>query len=265
MTTALVNGIELYFERAGNGPRTLFLNGSGSSLASTGFLVAPFVEHLDVLAFDQRGMGLSDVPAGSWTMADYAADALALLDHLGWEECRVVGISFGGMVAQELAVTRPERVTRLALLCTSSGGEGGASYPLHALAAMTPDERLATRRSILDTRFDETWLSEHPFDRMIDETWAARGEAPRSERDQRGELAQMDARRHHDVWERLRQIACPTLVACGRYDGIAPLANSEAIARRIPGAELRVYEGGHAFFMQDRSALPAVIEFLRTS
>jgi 3-oxoadipate enol-lactonase len=64
------------------------------------------------------------------------------------------------------------------------------------------------------------------------------------------------------VWDRLGSIECPTLVACGRYDGIAPLANGEAIAGRIPGAELGVYEGGHAFFAQDRRALPEIIDFL---
>ncbi len=76
-------------------------------------------------------------------MADYAADALALLDAVGWDTCRVVGVSFGGMVAQELAVTAPERVERLALCCTSPGGVGGASYPLQELAALPVD---GTRR-----------------------------------------------------------------------------------------------------------------------
>jgi pimeloyl-ACP methyl ester carboxylesterase len=66
-------------------------------------------------------------------MASYAADGAALLDHAGWTTARVFGISFGGMVAQELAVTWPDRVERLALLCTSPGGEGGSSYPLHEL------------------------------------------------------------------------------------------------------------------------------------
>ena len=60
-------------------------------------------------------------------MAEYAADALALLDAVGWERPRVLGISFGGMVAQELAATAPERIARLALLCTSPGGAGGSS------------------------------------------------------------------------------------------------------------------------------------------
>ena len=63
--------------------------------------------------------------------------------------------------------------------------------------------------------------------------------------------------------DRLRDVTCPTFVASGRYDGIAPPANGEAIAERVPGAELRVYEGGHAFFAQDPAALPDVIGFLR--
>jgi pimeloyl-ACP methyl ester carboxylesterase len=73
---------------------------------------------------------------------------------------------------------------------------------------------------------------------------------------------QLEARRDHDVWNRLPAITCPTLVAAGRYDGIAPLVNSEAIASRIPGADLRVYEGGHTFFVQDRQALTDTLAFL---
>jgi pimeloyl-ACP methyl ester carboxylesterase len=78
----------------------------------------------------------------------------------------------------------------------------------------------------------------------------------------RGEAQQLEARRHHDVWDRLGRVTCPTFVAAGRFDGIAPVANSEAIVGAIAGATLHVYEGGHAFFAQDRRALPDVIEFL---
>jgi pimeloyl-ACP methyl ester carboxylesterase len=78
----------------------------------------------------------------------------------------------------------------------------------------------------------------------------------------RGEREQLDARRRHDVWDRLPRITCPTIVAGGRFDGIAPPANSEAIASRVPGAELRLYDGGHAFFAQDARALPEILEVL---
>jgi 3-oxoadipate enol-lactonase len=78
-----------------------------------------------------------------------------------------------------------------------------------------------------------------------------------------GPLRQLEARRHHDTSARLAQIGCPTLVCGGRYDGIAPLANSEFLAETIPGAQLALFDGGHAFFMQDPAAMPAIASFLR--
>jgi pimeloyl-ACP methyl ester carboxylesterase len=96
---------------------------------------------------------------------------------------------------------------------------------------------------------------------MLVETRAQRGEGV-SDEARRGEVEQLEARRHHDVWSRLGHITCPTFVAAGRFDGIAPVANSEAIVSRVPDATLHVYEGGHAFFAQDRRALPEIIDFL---
>lgn len=87
----------------------------------------------------------------------------------------------------------------------------------------------------------------------------------RTDEQRRGEWLELEARRHHDVTTRLFAIPCPCLVACGRYDGIAPPANSEAIATRVPGAELRIYEGGHAFFFQDPTALSEILDFLAAS
>jgi pimeloyl-ACP methyl ester carboxylesterase len=112
--TASVNGIDVHFERGGDGPPLLFCNGSGGTLQSSAPVIARFREHFDVVAHDQRGLGRTTIPPGPYSMADYAADAVALLDHVGWERCALVGISFGGMVAQEIAVTWPERITRLA-------------------------------------------------------------------------------------------------------------------------------------------------------
>lgn len=261
MPTASVNGIELYFERRGAGPRVLFLNGSGATLASTGILVDVFAARADVVGFDQRGLGRSEIPPGPYSMADYAADALALADHVGWDRCRVVGISFGGMVAQELAVTAPERVERLALLCTSPGG-ALPSAPLHELAGLSDTERAARYLPLLDTRFTPEWLATHESDRRLVEMLAARIATTSDLETGRGEREQLEARRGLDVLDGLDRITCPTLVAAGRFDGIAPLPNSEAIAARVPGAALRVYEGGHAFFAQDQRAFPDVLDFL---
>src|SRR5262245_21154708 len=228
--TVTANGIELYYERRGSGPRVLFFNGSGATLALTGPLVWSFAEGCEVAAHDQRGLGRTAIPPGPYSMAGYAADAAALLDHLGWATCRVIGVSFGGMVAQEFAVTWPARVERLALLCTSPGGRGGASYPLHELADLTPADRAPIALRILDTRFTPDWLAAHPNDRALVEIMAARADAVKTDEQLRGEREQLAARRYHDVSNRLSAITCPTFVACGRFDGIAPPANSEWIA-----------------------------------
>jgi pimeloyl-ACP methyl ester carboxylesterase len=262
MTNVAVNGIDVYYERRGEGPRLLFLNGSGSTLASSRLLIDPFTQHFDVAAHDQRGLGKSSIPPGPYTMADYAADAAGLLDELGWDRALVAGISFGGMVAQELAVTWPVRVERLALLCTSPGGVGGSSYPLHELESLPLDERRTQGYQLLDTRYTPEYLDAHPDAKALADLLAQRELAPKTDEERRGELEQLGARRHHDVCDRLGAITAPTLVTAGRYDGIAPVANSEAIVARIPNGELRTYEGGHAFVAQDPQAFPDLIEFL---
>jgi pimeloyl-ACP methyl ester carboxylesterase len=256
------NGISIYYERSGSGPPLLYCNGSGSTIEDTRIVFAPFAERFDLVVHDARGLGRTSVPPPPYSMADYAADAVALADDLGWSTFRLVGISFGGMVAQEVAVTWPDRVERLALLCTSPGGDGGSSYPLHELAQLSQDEAVARGMKLLDTRFDADWLRDHPADRGLAEMMAARRGAPKTTEQQAGIDAQMDARSRHDVYGRLDRIACPTFVGAGRYDGIAPLPNSEAIISRVPDAKLHVYEGGHAFFVQDAAAFPEILDFL---
>lgn len=264
MPTARLNGIDVYFERTGEGRRLLFLNASGATLASAALLVHPFTEATDTLAADQRGLGRTEVPPGPYTMADYASDALALADHVGWDTFAMVGVSFGGMVAQEVAVTAPERIERLALLCTSPGGPDAASYPLDSLETLPPDERLATGMRVLDQRFTPEWLANHPVDQLIVDTFVQR-EADHTPEAARGLAEQLAARSHHDVVARLGRITCPTFVGSGRYDGIAPVSNGELIAAEVAGATVHVYEGGHLFVFQDADAFPEVIAFLTAS
>jgi pimeloyl-ACP methyl ester carboxylesterase len=187
-----------------------------------------------------------------------------VLNAAGWHSCGLVGLSFGGMVAQEFAVTHPERVQRLALACTSAGGECGASYPLERLAEFDEAERSARWRTLLDTRWDESWLAQHPADLEL----ARQATLDRDQLDPQGAQGrrlQILARAGHDVCERLGAIECPTLIGYGRYDGIAPSANSNAIASRIRAAELRGYDGGHLFIVQDPAAMPDFRAFLGDS
>jgi len=257
---ARINGIDLAYERRGSGPRLLFCNGSGTTVANTRMLVDPYAARFEVVVHDQRGLGETGVPPGPYEMSDYAADAIGLLDHLGWDTARVVGVSFGGMVAQEIAVTVPERVERLALVCTSPGGPF-ASYPLHELADLEHAEWAARFVTLIDTRYTPEWLATHDFDRMVVDFLSQ----PDPETDPivlEGKRLQLDARSRHDVVDRLGRITCPTFVASGRFDGIAPPANGEAIAARVPGADFRVFEGGHGFASQDPTAQPAILDFL---
>lgn len=262
MPTLDANGITIYYERTGDGPPLLYCNGSGTTIDSTRMLFAPFAERFDLAVHDARGLGRTTIAPPPYTMAEYAADALAVADHLGWSTFRLAGLSFGGMVAQELAVTWPERVDRLALLCTSPGGPDLASFPLHELEQLPPEEAVARGRLLLDTRFDDAYLADHPADRGLAEMMVSRQLAPKTDEERAGAAAQLEARSHHDVCDRLDRITCPTFVAAGRYDGIAPQRNGEAIVERVPGAKLHVYEGGHAFVAQDPAAFPEIITFL---
>jgi 3-oxoadipate enol-lactonase len=253
--------VRLYYERTGQGPRLLFVNGSGVTVDDSRLLLSLFAPHFDFVAYDYRGLGKSSDPPGPYGMAECAGDALSVLDAVGWEAACVLGISFGGMVAQELAVTAPGRVQRLALLCTSPGGEGGSSYPLDELESLARDERMEALRQLVDTRFDDQWLAAHQQDRSLVELLAGRDAAPHPDQ-QRGRAEQLAARRSHDVWDRLPSITCPALIACGRFDGIAPPRLSAAIASRIPGAQLHTYEGGHLFIAQDPRCITDVTSFL---
>jgi 3-oxoadipate enol-lactonase len=105
MPYALLGDVELYFERAGSGPPLLFISGTGGDLrVKPNVFSGPFAKAFDLLAYDQRGLGGSSKPDRRYTMADYADDAAALMDHVGWSSALVVGVSFGGMVAQELTL-----------------------------------------------------------------------------------------------------------------------------------------------------------------
>jgi pimeloyl-ACP methyl ester carboxylesterase len=252
----------MYYEIFGTGRPVLFFNGSGATLETSMLLISALATHCQVLAHDQRGLGRTSIPPGPYTMAQYAQDGAALLDCVGWERCAVVGISFGGMVAQEFAATWPERVDKLVLMCTSAGGEAGSSYPLHELGSLPVDERNRRIIELTDARFTPEWLETHPRDARMMSMRAEQAAVPKNEEVVRGERLQLQARVGHNVADRLHRIAAPTLVAAGRFDGIAPVANSQEIASRIPHADLRIYEGGHLFTAQDPQALADISQFL---
>ena len=265
MAFVRVRDLNVYYEIHGSGPRLLFIGGTGGDLRQNpnvfgGSLAKAFT----LLAYDQRGLGRTDVPEAPYTMADYAEDADALLDAVGWETCQVMGVSFGGMVAQELAVRHPQRVSRMVLACTSSGGAGGASYPLHELASLDIGERVTRVILLSDTRRDAEWQASHATEleaiqaQRLEVAQVGAGEEGRDT----GRNRQLEARRHHDTFDRLPALTMPVFLCGGKYDGIAPVDNQEALERQIPNAHLEFFEGGHLFLLEDRRAFQRVIAFL---
>lgn len=184
------------------------------------------------------------------------------MEAAGWADALVVGISFGGMVAQELVLRHPDRVGRLVLCCTAAGGAGGSSFAYHALPKMRAEEMAALKVKRFDMRRDEAWIQDNAAAwRMLLAMALAdpfRDEPGHKE----GAARQLAARAQHDTWERLAAITCPVMVMGGRHDGVAEPEVVKALAARIPGAVLRFFDGGHLFMLEDRDAFPAMEEFL---
>lgn len=264
-------GLGIWYERPnpGGGPKLLYITGTGADLRKKpNPLGSPLAASFDLLTYDQRGLGRTGKPVGPYTMAQYADDAKALLDAIGWDQCAVIGVSFGGMVAQELAIRYPTSVRKLVLCCCSTGGAGGASYPLHELDHLSTEAKIHARLTRTDTRVNQAWIAEHAADyqAMVDKALADAAtdtslyghEPGRAE----GARWQLLARAEHDTWDRAPSITRPTLVCGGKYDGQAEPPVVEALAQRIPGAELAFFEGGHGFLNQDPAAVQRVSAFV---
>ena len=256
-----VNDLTMYYELHGDGPNLLHISGSGADLRQT----APQLNGLNRdflgLHYDQRCLGQTTLGDHEPTMFDFADDAAALCAVLGWRRCRVIGTSFGGMVAQHLAIRHPDLVERLVLNCTSPGG-ALASYPLDELQDVPGAERAELMLSVIDTRYTVGSGDELPgvegFTSQIRDGYATSD----SEESAKGFAKQLEARRHHDATADLGLISAATLVCAGSYDGIAPIHNSEAIVASIPQARLEVFEGGHLFMLQDLRSLSVTRAFL---
>jgi 3-oxoadipate enol-lactonase len=198
-------------------------------------------------------------------MAQYAQDAAAVMDAVNWDSAHVVGVSFGGMVAQELALGFPQRLRSLVLCCTAAGGAGGSSYPIHELSGLSPAERSRKLLAIGDDRCNEAWQTEHPeaTERLLKE--AAAGASPFLS--EPGGIAgltrQIEARSHHDCYDRLPSLRIPTLVCGGEYDRQARPEVVRNLHAQIAGAELRFFAGGHGFLGQDPQAYEVITAFLQ--
>lgn len=259
--------INVYWEQHGETgkPPVLFIGGTGGDLRKKpNVFDGPLAQSARLLAYDQRGLGQTDKPDGPYTMAQYADDAASLMDELGWQSAHVVGVSFGGMVAQHMAIRHADKINKLVLCCTSPGGDGGSSYPLHTVASMDEEERLRFMTPISDTRNDEAWQADNAeileslLKMQIDAEAPFKDEPRRAE----GAVLQLEARKDHDAWDGITSLPHKTLICGGRYDGIATPATQQKLADRIPHSTLKMYDGGHLFLLQDRRAWADIIAFI---
>ena len=263
MSLVETHELSIYYERSekqNNGP-LLYIGGTGGDLRNKpNQLDSPLKDSFEIISYDQRGLGQTSKPKNKYTMKQYANDAADLIDKLGFSKLPVMGVSFGGMVAQELAIRHPDKVSKLVLACTSSGGEGGSSYPLHELEGLDPEKRLEIGIKINDLRINEKWVKENP------EGWKKLKElsANRTQYkpDPSGLLSQLMARKEHDASKGLLDIKVPVLLLGGKYDGIAPVRNMEYLHKNIKSSTLNFYEGGHLFLIQDKQAFKDIISWL---
>lgn len=231
----------------------MLIAGWGTDSRTWAFQLLPFRKRFLVVRFDNRGAGRSDKPPGPYTMKAMAADVIGLMDHLHIKAANVVGLSMGGMIAQEVAINYPERVLKLVLgstfacqsevsgpteECASYAGQDARHFRI-ALAS------LAGRRSV--GRFLVLALV-----RLI------------SSYGMEGFKSQGAAIREHDTGDRLHLIRCPTLVIAGSRDRVILPSSSEFIASRLPRASLKMIENGsHSINSENRRRFnEAVLGFL---
>lgn len=257
-----VRDIKLYYEMVGSGPRLLFINGTGADLRRRQPFVDKLSDHFTVLRYDQRGLGQTEKPDTHYSMADYADDAAALMYLVGWDQAAVLGVSFGGSVAQEFARRHAARITRMALACANPGGPYG--YPLLELHAKDAETRARTMLS-LDSRKSLEWQAAHPDEtQALLEQGRKRG-GPVDAADPHaamGARRQLEAREEHDARDWLDQIKLPVALFGGRYDGLGTEAGQHFMAGKIAGSTVQLFEGAHGFLNEDPQALPAIVEFL---
>lgn len=263
MPFAAVRDINLYYEIVGQGPRLLFINGTNADLRRRQPFVDKLSDAFEVLRYDQRGLGQTDKPDVPYTMGDYAEDAAALMDFVGWDKAAVLGVSFGGGVAQEFALRYPQKVTRLALSCSNPGGK--YAYPLLELESLDLETR-AKKMLGLDLRRTPEWQESHPEEaqRALEEikNRIKSSSAAADPIARMGARRQLEARAQHDVLHRLNELKMPVAFFGGRFDGLGTVAAQEAMLTQIPGASVTLFDSSHGFMSEAPGAVPAVVDFL---
>ena len=259
MPTVTVDGREVHYLQRGAGEPLLLIQGMSGNHLHWG---EPFLELLDrefaVTVFDNRGVGKSARMEEPFSIADLAEDAAGLLEALGLDSAHVVGISMGGMIAQELALNHPEKIRTLTLGCTYSGGEGSALTSPEVWQRLADGMTSGDRERALRTSFEVNVSRAYAEQEGTYATWReVMAQMPAAVK---VIMAQLQAIGGHDTSARLQGIEAPTLVIHGDEDEMLPVANGRMVASLIPGSRLEILEGvGHMFFWEEPERSAALI------
>jgi len=266
MPYAIINKIRMHYEVSGQGAPVLLINGLSAPAVGFVLQVKALAPHFQVVTFDNRGVGETDLPPDPvYTTAQMADDAAALLRHLKLPRAHVLGASMGGTIAMELALRHPRLVRSLTLACTWADGDARFLHAIEAwvaLAYRVPiEERF--RYVLYPWIFSPAFLAkkenlEQAFQRTLAYPHQTKPEA--IERQARGLLAWNGTRVN-----RLGGIRVPTLVLVGKDDILTPPAFSKFLATKIRRARLAVLPGGHGFFLEQADLFNrTVLRFLRS-
>lgn len=257
-------GARLYYEIHGEEKPLLLHPGFGCTVEIFWANAPELARHFRVIVFDPRGAGRSSTGNGVAAPTTYADDAVAVLDAAGVATAHILGTSFGGMMAQHIALEHPRRVRRLVLGCTTAGGEQHVMPPgenmAKFMAASEITDPIAAVRSTYALNYSDAYVAAH------DAEIVARSLANAELRSTpEGRATQIAAAQAHDTRGRLGAITCPTFVAHGADDGTIPSENGRALAAGIPNARFKLYPGGrHLFFMECADELNAdIVAFLQ--
>jgi 3-oxoadipate enol-lactonase len=251
MPLARAGDVELSYERTGSGPPLLAIIGMSGTLLSWGdAFLEPLREHFEVVAYDHRGVGESSRMEAPFTIAALAEDAAGLLDALELDSVHVLGISMGGMVAQELALAHPERIRTLALGCTYCGGPGSSLASPAVAQRLVESLRSGDRELALRTGWEICISPRFRDDAVLYDAYRARVLSRPVAREVI--VAQMQAIAGHDTSARLAGLELPTLIVHGTADDLIPVENARVLAGHMPTARLELLDGaGHLFFLEE--------------
>lgn len=256
------NGIRVYYEECGQGEPLLLIMGLGSEGSAWEEHVRAWEPHYRCILIDNRGTGRSDKPAGPYTTLMMADDAAGLLGALGIERAHVAGISMGGAIAQELAISYPRRVRGLVLVSTWPRCDPYTATVFRMFSALR-----AVASPAEFTRMVQLWIYAPPYYEdpehvaVLQDKQRAMPDRPVP---QHTYEAQAEACATHDTLDDLSRISAPTLITVGEQDIFTPLAFSRAIHQRVCGSELVVFPRcGHVHHWEDLARFnQTVLDFL---